>query len=338
MEVTVLEAVHPPSRPVLAVHAGKVRRQAKLEVDQSFVLPHPGEQSCAVEVTLFQQLASELLPHQDGLSGAEAKEEAICSIPVKKPDGSSGQVKLRVRRGGAAPQTVVDKPQPTSKTAARAAADGKLGVDEDPNATRDYLEKHQLQFKIQSLIQDVLKEQPGDPYEYMVRQLKASRAPVEPFPPNGPKPQGRLSARTLRLLQEDPRAIAKRSFNLLLTMPACQEIGESSIRDEVQVVFATRLTESVLDEVRQKVVGEAAKPKPKVPRRPSQLMSMQTEGTPEHKKARCTVVRMMVYRGACRLISSNEEVKNAVFEDYSSLPVCITDCLTVSPNWASWLR
>merc|ERR1711879_876792 len=42
-------------------------------------------------------------------------------------------------------------------------------------ATRDYLDHHQLQQRIQSLIQDVLREQPADPYRCMLEQLKKGR-------------------------------------------------------------------------------------------------------------------------------------------------------------------
>lgn len=76
--------------------------------------------------------------------------------------------------------------------------------------TRDYLDHHQLQQRIQSLIQDVLREQPENPYKYMLTQLRNAKgggandkeqaiassaaSPSQdaknaaPRPPEGPKP------------------------------------------------------------------------------------------------------------------------------------------------------
>lgn len=160
MEVTVVEAMGPPSRPVLAVHAGSVRRQAKLEVNQPFVIPHPhpgSEAACSVAVSLFQQLASHTLPEQD-------KAEAICSIPVRKPDGGKSEVKLRIRRGGAGG---------TQDGYSQKATD-------DVGLNREYLEHHKMESRIQTLILDVLREQPGDPYRYMLEQLRQYQANKKP--------------------------------------------------------------------------------------------------------------------------------------------------------------
>lgn len=44
MEVTILEAHNPPAMPVLAVQAGTVRGQMKLERNRAFRLPHPGSE------------------------------------------------------------------------------------------------------------------------------------------------------------------------------------------------------------------------------------------------------------------------------------------------------
>jgi hypothetical protein len=100
MEITVLDVTvpsgeSPPTKPVLAIHAGSVRRQAKLEVNQPFVIPHPGSQCGPVEVSVFQQLASYVIDKEE-------KTESFCNIPVSKADGQSSQVQLRVRRGEAA--------------------------------------------------------------------------------------------------------------------------------------------------------------------------------------------------------------------------------------------
>mmetsp|Transcript_99672 Transcript_99672/g.281352 ORF Transcript_99672/g.281352 Transcript_99672/m.281352 type:complete len:394 (-) Transcript_99672:191-1372(-) len=159
MELTVVEAAHVPSKAVLALRTGSVRRQAKLELDQPFVIPHPGSESRDVEVSLFQQLASQTLP-DDGM------EQTSCTIPVMTSDGNVSQVTLGVRRGApAAPSE-----DPTLSVPKAAIEKDFVGL------TRDYLERHQLQRRIQSLVRDVLIEQPSDPYIFMLELLRNGRS------------------------------------------------------------------------------------------------------------------------------------------------------------------
>jgi len=158
-----------PLKPILAIHAGSVRRQAKLEVNRPFAIPHPGSLQCSVQVSLFAQLASQVLT-DDG------EDEAICTIPVRRPDGTASQVKLRVRRAG---EGAAKQAQGASKA-------------EEAEVAREYLESHNLQQRIQTLIQDVLRVQPDDPYRFMLSQLRSSqdgaRPAVVPVPPAAPPP------------------------------------------------------------------------------------------------------------------------------------------------------
>eukprot|EP00933_Yihiella_yeosuensis_P075532 TRINITY_DN84971_c0_g1_i1.p1 TRINITY_DN84971_c0_g1~~TRINITY_DN84971_c0_g1_i1.p1 ORF type:complete len:245 (+),score=72.39 TRINITY_DN84971_c0_g1_i1:115-849(+) len=158
MEFVVLESENVPAKPVLAVHTGSVRRQVKLEVNQPFVVPHPGSTTAPVEVSVFQQLASQLLP-DDG------KEEVSCNIPLRKPDGGASQVTLRIRRG-------VDAPAATA-----GGGDDTLGM------TKEYLDHHHLQQRVQGLLQDVLRDQPQDPYRYMLDVLKKVKKGEATLPP-----------------------------------------------------------------------------------------------------------------------------------------------------------
>lgn len=48
--------------------------------------------------------------------------------------------------------------------------------------TKDYLDQHHLQQRVQGLIQDVLREQPDDPYRYMLTQLRKVQAGEEALP------------------------------------------------------------------------------------------------------------------------------------------------------------
>lgn len=297
MEVTVLDVTNPPTKPVLAIHAGSVRRQAKLEVNQPFVIPHPGSQTGPVEVSLFQQLASCMLP-------SDSAPEAFCNIPFKKDDGQSSQVKLRVRRGEAV------------------NAGKKQKTDDDVGLTRDYLDHHQLQQRIQSLIQDVLREQPENPYKYMVEQLRKSQdgtrskestqssdqatpapaaaetaaaqpaaapvttqepapsAPAVPRPPEQPKPSStrgrnaKLSVKGPEVAKIDDfgdddasyvptgeaQVAARFSVTNLLRMPLCQKAAEQSLRNSARSAAAVSMSGLVLNSVKEKIAAEVSQP------------------------------------------------------------------------------
>lgn len=160
MEITILEALPSlPSKPVLAIHApaGGVRRQAKLEVNQPIVVPYPCALTGKMEVTLFNQMASGFLLEENSKQPDGA---STCSLPVRRTDGEASQVKLGVRRG----------PNKESDRNASLLAQDSISV------TRDYLEHHQLQARIQNLIQDVLGEQPANPYRFMLERLQATQA------------------------------------------------------------------------------------------------------------------------------------------------------------------
>lgn len=146
LEVTLLEADGAPQKPVLAICAGSVQRQARLEVNRPFYIP--SSTGGKVKVALFQQFASRNLPE------VEDSRESICGIPAKLPDGRESEVQLRIRRG-AGHHKIQDK-EP---------------VDE-ANAARDYLSKHQLRQHVESLVRDVLRELPSDPYRFMVDRLR----------------------------------------------------------------------------------------------------------------------------------------------------------------------
>lgn len=275
MEVTVLEARGPPSRPVLAVSSGAVRRQAKLQVNQPFVIPHPRGRPCNIEVSLFQQLAcQQVLPP----AADSAEEGDVCSIPVRKPDGGACQVKLKLSRSD----------NPSKKLAPKAAEPVKcktLDEEEEALKTRQYLEQHQLQYCIQGLIQDVLQEQPIDPYKYMLRQLRRcqgggdARAPVptpeeakqraerieeenrlKPVPPAGPntgrpgKQMPQMPSRQARF----ERLVAKCSLRLVFRMPLVRAAGEESVREEVQIAKARRIVPGILSKARASAIQQAA--------------------------------------------------------------------------------
>lgn len=347
-----LDVTNPPTRPVLAIHAGSVRRQAKLEVNQPFVIPHPGSQNGPVEVSLFQQLASHVLPSDNA-------PEVFCAIPVKKLDGSSSLVKLCVRRGDAA------KPQ---------KHDDSMGV------TRDYLDQHQLQQRIQSLIQALLREQPDNPYKYMTEVLRKAQsggrsdnqevapaaaqpsqdaAPMVPKPPQEPKrgSDGRGAGHVRKLKSVDYasndnntiefaiqypvhapqgefQVAARFSVTNLLRMPRCQKAAEQSLRNSARCVSASSISGLVINSVKEKIVSEhTCKTNARSLARASLQLCKQQASillSPEYHRAVCTWARLVAYKGAGNMLGSNDARR-------ASLPMPIVFLAGETSSWGSWL-
>jgi hypothetical protein len=351
----VLDVTNPPSKPVLAIHAGTVRRQAKLQVNQPFVIPNPGSQTGPVEVSLFQQLASHVIANDD-------REEAFCNIPVKRLDGQSSEVRLRVRRG-------------------EAVNEGKkLKATDDIGLTRDYLDHHQLQQRIQSLIQDVLREQPDNPYKYMLDQLKKSRVepaaaekqesvPMMPRAPDQPKPdapRGRnLSAKSAdvepqvasksqaatRIEEHGPSDVihiksvpqteaqfaARFSVANLLRMPRCQTAAEQSLRNSARTAAAKSICGLAVNSVKEKMVSEFIRPPQENLRKVVRAsLTNVFEGaavrlSPEYQKALCGWARYIAYRGAGQVLGNQSDSRRL------SMPTPIVFLRSESSSWGSWL-
>lgn len=358
MEVTVLDALNAPLRPVLTIHTGSVRRQAKLEVNQPFIIPSPNVPNSTVEVALFQQLASQLLP-DDG------KAEAVADIPVRKPDGTASQVKLGVKRGKDLPAA----PKPSSQ---------------DPlSATRDYLDQHQLQQKIQNLIQDVLHNQPDDPYRYMLQQLKRNKArPFEqldgkqedselagatessglvPRPPDQPKPtggsprKGRSSGskpdnkgvlpRGASEAQEAARWALRRVFHL----PELLGEAEKSCRQHLQMCQSLEIASSVLTVARGKAAGVGQVASTPASRSQETRASVgklyENAAFQNSEQFRTALTRWtlkLCYRSASNRIGSEDELRDACFAKSHerrrvSLPQPYVYLDAGGSQWSAWL-
>lgn len=247
MEFTVVSAANLPPKPVLAVHAGDVRRQIKLEVNHPFVLPDTGSKPAHVEVSIYQQLASQLLP-EDGHS------ETACTIPVRRPDGTPTHVKLQVQR------------EEWHKAKAK-----------DSQCVQDYLETHKVQQRIQNLIQDVLREAPDDPYQFMLQQLRESQAstsrpsfrskePLVPHPPDKPKPPGSRPAPAAGRMLTAPKVHVDKSawrpsmhiIRSVLESPRCREIGLESILHGVCAKASRGMSRCIMERACTTVASEAS--------------------------------------------------------------------------------
>jgi hypothetical protein len=353
----VLEVSNQPPKPVLAIHAGSVRRQAKLEVNTPFVIPHPGSQSGPVEVSLFQQLTSKVLPNDN-------KPEALCSIPVKRLDGQSTELQLRIRRGEAA--IVTDK--------VKAEANNTMGM------TRDYLERHQLQQRIQGLIQEVLREQPDNPYKYMVEQLRKAQAcrpqastggdgekakqPLVPKSPDKPKPDGprgrslgntkpaddtkaavpsssaRLSSFGEPGVTTEVQAAARYSVVQMLHGSACRKAAEHSLRSTARRVLAESLATLIVNSSKEKVIS-------KVAAHGRQVRASVSVGNaiapvlwcPTDKRAMSQWACQMAYRGSCSILGYPgfaPRRTSVTGERRASLPSPFVALDAEVANWGSW--
>jgi len=153
MEVTILDATNVPTKAVLEINTGSIRGQARLQVNQSLFVASPCSIS-AVEIALFQQLATQRV----------VDDEPYCSIPFQRADGINSQVQLQVRRQQKDSKGTIGFP--------RRQGMGSTSI--------HYLEKHKLKEKFEDLIQDVLREQPDDPYKCMLEALKKARSASGP--------------------------------------------------------------------------------------------------------------------------------------------------------------
>lgn len=245
MEVIVLDVVNPPVGPVLSIQAGTTRRQTKLEVNQPFALPNSSGCSGQVQVTLYQQLASQSLPN-------EAKPEAVCCIPVRRPDGGNTEVKLKLTKSPGKPAA--------GEEHARAAAE-------------QYLKTHGVQGHIQGLIQDVLKEQPKDPFRYMVQQLRRKRGEdLNPVPPAGKPAGGRpqIAGRSLVPAEQgkaqppssykrnEAQQLAHSVLKLVLRAPRFEAQATASLLAETQKETSSRLAESIVGRATLRVGNQAS--------------------------------------------------------------------------------
>lgn len=359
MEVTCLEVSNPPAKAVLAIHAGSVRRQAKLEVNAPFIIPHQGTESGPIWVSLFQQLATQVLPE-------DKQPEVYCSIPVSNSDGASKNVQLRIRRGDALIANSGPKPPPVDS----------IGV------TRDYLEHHQLQQRIQSLIQDVLREQPDNPYKYMVEQLRKlqaqkskteqsskeaaeapAKAPTQPLAPRAPaEPKPEKTGRNLQSQtkapgvqlasvaptssppksQSDAQAAARYSLHLMLRSKTCLAEAEYSLRAAERVKVTQMMHFKIMNAVKDKMCAEAeisndSKALAKYSVRAS-LQRASLLCSSEYQRALTRWTAHLAFRGASKILGYKKKEDTIKEGRRVSIPTPIVFLDSQRESWGTWLR
>lgn len=158
-----LEAQNTPKKSVIAVRVGGALRHAEFALNTPFHVPTGGMdlRDSQINVSLYEQLGTSTIADAD-------ESESICNVPVRAPSGVCTQVTLRIRRGRN--QTIAE------------AKRTQVGVE-------DYLNKHQLEARLQGLFETVLKKQPQNPYRCMIEELRKCRTPDEEAQHDSPSTQ-----------------------------------------------------------------------------------------------------------------------------------------------------
>jgi len=237
----VIEGTNLPARPVLAMHCGNVKRQAALSVNTPLELPKPDGAS-TMQLSLLSQLNTLTLPQGNGKDGVE------CSIPVTKLDGQETEVKLRLR-------------DPLCSSTSKTVAPVNQVV-----AAQEYLAAHNLQSHLQNMIQDVLREQPENPYRYMLGSLKAMRdarkvkvkaekdeatAPLVPRAPAGPPPESGAPRRARQFAEKVEAKVEEGSTSRvaavgILAHPRTTTPSNAPLSAREEIKVATRASLNML--------------------------------------------------------------------------------------------
>lgn len=161
MEVSILEAANTPPRATLSISCGSARREAALEVGQRLLLPIDGSADNAqIDVNLYENLGMAVMQPI-----AATLECFVVPVTTGGAGGSSTQVKLRAKPREAAASGVLP-----GKTPPGGSGEG------DP---WKYLGEHELQTTVHSLLREVLRERPSNPFQYMAGVLRTRKKGAE---------------------------------------------------------------------------------------------------------------------------------------------------------------
>jgi len=162
MEVSVISALNLPQDSIISIRSGETRRQAPFKLNQVFRFPHGSSNPFKVDV--FAPLGHHNVNANSLQEGKNSLKLCMNSIEldlkiVKGTNGNTGDVKNE--RLNSALQA------------------------------RSYLDEHDLVSSLQLMLQEVIKNKPSDPMDYMIgylgRNKKSSRvpsaAPKEEAPP-----------------------------------------------------------------------------------------------------------------------------------------------------------
>lgn len=176
MEVQVIHAENVPEGSLLSIRAGTTRRQAGADPQQRFRFPKGQE---AVSDPLKIDVLSPLGGSRLVLKGGEER----YTVPIKSADGSRTmnitlEVKGAVVNGMKLPSAI---PSPIKESQEKGEG-GRRHL--AALQAREYLDEHSVLQVVQSLLQDICKKRPKDPWQYMQQHLpdgvkQAAIAPEE---------------------------------------------------------------------------------------------------------------------------------------------------------------
>ncbi|CAE7592225.1 Cacna1h [Symbiodinium sp. CCMP2592] len=144
MEVKILQADGLPQDGLIAFKVGSERKQNKMEVGHpcTVMMPTSGPTTCSVSVLKSMGGGELPVPKTAEEGGGKMK------VPVVKPDGTTSELLVQTR------------PLPT-KSAEMDDAAKKM--------------QEQARETVQALLSELLRDQPADPYAFMLQRLKASK-------------------------------------------------------------------------------------------------------------------------------------------------------------------
>mmetsp|Transcript_14983 Transcript_14983/g.35704 ORF Transcript_14983/g.35704 Transcript_14983/m.35704 type:complete len:554 (-) Transcript_14983:107-1768(-) len=178
MEVTVTEANSFPPRSYVSIRVGDTRRQAPLKLNEPFRFPSASSNTFKVEVLSMlggTQLSTAKLKQKSNV-------DEIISIP--NPAGTGAQsltLKINAQLTDPAAKKQTERRQSRHQAALNA---------------QKYLDEHNLQTVLQTMVQQILIDKPKEPLEYMVRYLEKLKVEgAKPgASPSGPIPTGGKSS------------------------------------------------------------------------------------------------------------------------------------------------
>lgn len=152
MEVSVISALNLPQDSIISIRSGETRRQAPFKLNQVFRFPHGSSNPFKVDV--FAPLGHHNVNANSLQEGKNSLKLCMNSIEldlkiVKGTNGNTGDVKNE--RLNSALQA------------------------------RSYLDEHDLVSSLQLMLQEVIKNKPSDPMDYMIGYLGRNKtSPPEP--------------------------------------------------------------------------------------------------------------------------------------------------------------
>eukprot|EP00931_Biecheleriopsis_adriatica_P092093 TRINITY_DN65919_c0_g1_i1.p1 TRINITY_DN65919_c0_g1~~TRINITY_DN65919_c0_g1_i1.p1 ORF type:complete len:371 (-),score=104.88 TRINITY_DN65919_c0_g1_i1:65-1153(-) len=159
--VTFKRAEGIPEGSILSVRAGTKGRQTQLRLDEPLKFPTTKEAAKLLKLDVFVQFGKARLALRPGAFHYTAELQSDEGLPVGSLDFEATDSTEKEKHRQAPVTSEVYGPSRRTQEHVRASS---------------YLDEHGLIQYLQGLLQNVLREKPSDPYQYMIQQLQAARA------------------------------------------------------------------------------------------------------------------------------------------------------------------